>query len=263
MIPHSPYLRDQARGLREPGISRLSKVPIVECGEPLVDIREACPGVHVSAPLPWARERVASMLSHAARALPSGLALLVTTAMRTMDMQAAGYTSYRESLRQAHPEWPVSTLNREANRFFHPPHAKAPPGHTTGGAVDVRLLADGKEVDLWSSQPGTSTTTWRTFHRGITPQAREGRAILYDAMVSAGFSNCYDEWWHYSYGDNGWACRLEQPHAIYGQVAEEDYPPTMRAAVEELRRTGALTRLMTPRHQRPRAHTWSPSDQGV
>jgi len=247
MTPDSLYLRDAARRPREPGISQLDKVPILECGEPLVDVRQVCHGMRVSAPLPWLRLTVCGMLQRASDSLPSQLTLLVATGLRTMDMQAAGYSTYRESLKEAHPNWPQSTLNREANRFFHPPHAKAPPGHTTGGAVDVRLLADGDELDTWSTLLATDARTWHTFHRGLTPQAREGRQILYDAMVGAGFSNCYDEWWHYSYGDSGWACRLDRPHAVYGQVAEEDYPPELLAEVRKLRKTGKLTRLMRSR----------------
>lgn len=247
MTPDSPYLRDEARRPREPGISRLDRIPVRECGEPLADVRLACRGIAINAPLPWLRVTVCEMLQKAADAVPPPLTLLVTTGMRTLDMQAAGYAAYRESLGEAHPEWPASTLNREANRFFHPPHAKSPPGHTTGGAVDVRLLSDRDELDMWSSLLSTDARTWHTFQCGLTPQAREGRMILYDAMVGAGFSNCYDEWWHFSYGDSGWACRLDQPCAIYGQVAEDDYPPELRAEVRRLRETGKLTRLMRSR----------------
>lgn len=41
---------------------------------------------------------------------------------------------------------------------------------------------------------------------------------MFDAMTDAGFSNCRDEWWHYSYGDAGWAVRLEKPACFYGLV---------------------------------------------
>jgi D-alanyl-D-alanine dipeptidase len=40
--------------------------------------------------------------------------------------------------------------------------------------------------------------------------------MLVTAMLSVGFSNCRDEYWHYSYGDAGWAVRLDQPECIYG-----------------------------------------------
>ena len=52
-------------------------------------------------------------------------------------------------------------------------------------------------------------------------------------MTEAGFSNCYDEWWHWSYGDAGWARRLCLPHAIYGLVANP--PPEALRQIEERR----------------------------
>ena len=37
-------------------------------------------------------------------------------------------------------------------------------------------------------------------------------------MIEAGFSNCRDEWWHYSYGDAGWAVRTGAPTCMYGLI---------------------------------------------
>jgi D-alanyl-D-alanine dipeptidase len=50
-------------------------------------------------------------------------------------------------------------------------------------------------------------------------------------MAEAGFSNCYDEWWHWSYGDAGWAVRLGHPQAIYGLVI--DVPALAREQIED------------------------------
>jgi D-alanyl-D-alanine dipeptidase len=49
--------------------------------------------------------------------------------------------------------------------------------------------------------------------------------ILHDAMLNAGFSNCRDEWWHYSYGDAGWAVRTGRSICMFGYVepAEPEY----------------------------------------
>jgi D-alanyl-D-alanine dipeptidase len=55
--------------------------------------------------------------------------------------------------------------------------------------------------------------------------------LLLDTMLSVGFSNCRDEWWHYSFGDAGWAVRLAKPDCIYG-VAQLD--PQLYAESEKL-----------------------------
>jgi D-alanyl-D-alanine dipeptidase len=110
--------------------------------------------------------------------------------------------------------------------------------------VDVRLVTlDGQQLDMWSSLLDSHQRTWRTFSPHVTPAARDARRVLYDAMVGAGFSNCYDEWWHYSYGDSGWAARLGSPYALYGAVPEEQCPEELVAAVDRLRAEGKLTRL--------------------
>jgi len=244
MSTESPFLRDAAHRPREPGIVVLERILIEECGEPIADVRERCPGVLVNAPLPWLRGTVCRMVSEAVARMPSGVRMLVTTGMRTLEMQAAGYEAYVSHLRGEHPDWPKPILHRQANRFFHPPHSKCPPGHTTGGAVDVRLVDDeGRELDMWSALLQSSNSTWPTFSRRVSPEVREMRKILYDAMIGVGFSNCWDEWWHYSYGDSGWAARLARPLAVYGRYPEVCYPPEFVARVDELRAAGQLTRL--------------------
>lgn len=37
-------------------------------------------------------------------------------------------------------------------------------------------------------------------------------------MHNAGFSNCRDEYWHWSYGDSAWSVRAGASDAIYGLI---------------------------------------------
>src|SRR4029077_11497943 len=90
--------------------------------------------------LPYVRERVALALKAATRNLPGHLDLRVFTALRTLEQQAEMYWNNYKKAKEEHPNWPESELRRMTNRFFAPPDAKAPPGHCTGGAVDVGLL---------------------------------------------------------------------------------------------------------------------------
>jgi D-alanyl-D-alanine dipeptidase len=55
--------------------------------------------------------------------------------------------------------------------------------------------------------------------------------LLYEAMMGAGFSNCRDEWWHYSYGDAGWAVRMGLDECIYDAI---DLPMEAYAEKEEV-----------------------------
>jgi D-alanyl-D-alanine dipeptidase len=222
---------------REPGISRLYRVPTIECGEPLVDLRSECPALEIKACPSFARVTVAQMLKRAQDGLPPDRRLRVSTALRTPDQQARGYWNHFRALAEKHPEWPRSILRREANKFWHPPDTAAVPGHCTGGAVDVTLLDhSGEPLDMTSaSREGIVTHV--TFCRHLSPTAQSNRDLLWQVMSAIGFSNCYDEWWHWSYGDVGWAYRLGHPHAIYGQV--DVIPEEALHQIEEKQRAAA------------------------
>ena len=202
---------------REP-MSALNRVPLRETGEPLVDLRRHCRGVRVSRRcLPFLRFTVADMVNRAQALLPNGARLWVRTALRTLDMQRDSYANYLGYLRELHPRWSYAALRRATNRYFAPADEKAPPGHCTGGAVDVWLVRPGgRPVDLTS--PFGQWEAPATFIEGLTPAAQANRLLLYETMVSAGFSNCEDEYWHYSYGDAAWAVRTGAAFCLYGLV---------------------------------------------
>ena len=225
------YERDSHLRLREPGISRLDKVPIEDNGEPLVPLYGLSPRLRLKAAIPWLRESAAGMLVEAAERLPSGLYMVLGTGLRSLKIQARSYRKFFRHLQREHPTWPPGILRREANRFLHPPDAIAPPGHCTGAAVDVALAyVNGRPVDTTSTL-FPEARAWAAFYPHLTPKARANRALLYNVMLAVGFTNCYDEWWHYSYGDTAWAVRAGQPVALYGMP--NYFPPELRATIAE------------------------------
>jgi D-alanyl-D-alanine dipeptidase len=206
----------------------------VENGEPLVDLSPECPELSVTACPTFARAAIARMLNAAQAMLPTGHRLRVSTALRTLEQQSQGYWGHFNKLKEKHPDWPLTILRREANKFWHPPDTRAVPGHCTGGAVDVTILGpDGEPLDMTSARrEGRDTTA--TYSAELTAPARANRELLIRVMSEAGFSNCYDEWWHWSYGDAGWACRFDRPHALYGMAT--DVPLEALRQIEERRR---------------------------
>jgi D-alanyl-D-alanine dipeptidase len=168
--------------------------------------------------LPYLRRRAVRMLKTAQKALPTPYRLRVGTGLRTLDMQARLYWRNYQLLEQEHPSWPASALRRACNKYYAPPDAKAPPGHCTGGAVDVTLCGlDGAPLDMTS--PLARWEAAYTYVENISDEAKANRNILIAAMFAAGFSNCRDEWWHWSYGDSAWAVRVGAPSACYGLIA--------------------------------------------
>lgn len=213
--------RPPLQGSPEP-IAALNRITIQEYAkpfaerEPLVDIRAFCPGVAPAERIcPFLRLRVAEMLNAAQDHLPTGYRFRVGTALRTLSMQAGGWDRYYARMREEHPTWPLSALRRATNKYFAPYDQKAPPGHCTGGAVDVVLLGpDGEPLDVVSPTQGWEAAyTWSD---KISADARANRMIMVEAMLGAGFSNCRDEYWHYSWGDSAWAVRVGEHACPYG-----------------------------------------------
>ena len=221
-------------GALEP-IAALNKVKITEYAvpwgerEPLVDIRQYCPTVDVVATCcPFLRRRVADMLNQAQASLASGYQLQARSGMRTLAHQKRGWDGYHEKVKSEHPNWPYSALRRATNRYFAPYDQKAPPGHCTGSAVDVALLdAEGKELDVnFPAERWDAAYTWAN---NIGPEAKENRMRMVNAMLGAGFSNCREEYWHYSWGDSAWAVRVGVSECPYGWTyapvtLEKDFP---------------------------------------
>jgi D-alanyl-D-alanine dipeptidase len=217
-----------AHGAPEP-VAALDRVRLVENNEPLVDLRVACPLLVVMARArPYVRRRVAQMLNVVPPRLPDGLRLRVTTALRTIDDQRRHWDGFYARMKTEHPDWPSSALHRATNRFFAPYDHSAPPGHCTGGAVDVQLIdAGGAPLDMTSPMVGWAAAP--TWIETISPTAKANRMLMVQAMLGAGFSNCRDEYWHYSYGDSAWAVRVGSRECSYGLVK----PPPCRRRDEQ------------------------------
>ncbi|MFN3962210.1 MAG: M15 family metallopeptidase [Fimbriimonadaceae bacterium] len=222
---------DRSIGRPEP-VAALDRIRHMDVGEPLVSLLEHAPEIviHRDSVIPYLRETVVRMLKDAQTRLPEGVRFGVTDAWRPLQRQVRIYERMTAWLKEAKPELPPHVVKRTVNRWVAPPNRKAPPGHCTGAAVDLVLLnAQGEVLDTTS--PFDRLRGAPTFSYGLTPEARANRMMLYEAMMAAGFSNCRDEWWHYSYGDAGWAVRMGLDTCIYDAI---DLPMEKYAEKEEV-----------------------------
>lgn len=207
---------DRTKGKPEP-IAALNRIKERENGEPLVDIREYAPSVKLMRPqvIPYVRRRVAEMCEVASNRLPKGHFLSLVEGWRPLERQQRIYDFMWESAQEAFPNRDHRSLRRTVCRWVAPTDQKAPPGHCTGGAVDVWLVDEaGEQIDVTS--PLDRFRTAPTYSLGLSDTAQVNRMILVETMLSVGFSNCRDEWWHYSFGDAGWAVRVGEPACLYG-----------------------------------------------
>ena len=227
----STFERPQINHFGEP-VEELVKIRIEDNGEPLVDIFRVCPDLRWAPDNErWqfprtglARETVALQLRRAAELLPSGMRLQIVGAFRSFEVQKEMYFAAREKLREQHPDWDEDLLTEYINVFSAPPILETPPPHTTGGAVDLCLIDENSErLDMvspfemgWDSAPMNV--------EGLSETARANRALLANVLLESGLTNFPGEWWHWSYGEPGWALRGGHPCALYGAVPDDQIP---------------------------------------
>ncbi|MGN9760031.1 M15 family metallopeptidase [Streptomyces sp. SD31] len=200
---------------------RVAPIPVVDCGEPLVDVR----GVLLvddrradpAGAFAHLRQGVLDRLLQAQSLLPDGLRLLFIEGYRPPALQRRYFEQYANELREANPAWPQDQVHEAASRYVSPPEI-AP--HSAGAAVDLTLVdADGRELDMGTrvnASPEESDGACYTGAPSISPQARTNRTTLAATLSAAGLVNYATEWWHWSHGDRYWALMTNQPTALHG-----------------------------------------------
>ena len=229
-------------------VTELRHVPIRECGEELVDFLQVAPDLLLDRPRfhyrreTIARKSVAEMLAAASKNLPKGIKLAVVEAWRPPHIQKRMYLGIWQRFKEKHPEWSDVKLRRTVNQYTAPLNSRVPPPHSTGGAVDLLLVDEqGKWLDHTTPFDKFDPACYAFDARGLSEEARRTRQILAEALLPTGLTNYPSEYWHWTYGDQGWAYRGGHPHAIYGPVEPPNYAPNPEDVSEEPLRLIDLT----------------------
>lgn len=204
----------------------LKSMPIHENGEPLLDFR-GCGAVfaprHSVFPfprVPLLRWDVVARLTEVVKALPNGWTLSIIEGFRPIEVQRLQFEAGRRRFEALFPDMDPAERAALLEDFTAPPDVpEVPPPHSTGGALDVRLIdANGAEVDLISPFSIEDTMLVAAWDAPVSPEARANREVLKAAMHAGGITNYPTEFWHWSFGDQGWAHRGGHPAALYGRL---------------------------------------------
>ena len=161
----------------------------------------------------YVRKTVLDKLIIANNNLPDGLVLKIWDAYRPIELQKELYTKYKDQIIKnlKIEDLDENEKNEIIKNFVSEPSLdyRNPPLHITGGSVDVTLTdkKTKKDLDLGVSFDEFSNLTYSSsFEKeGMNEEIRNNRRILYNAMISAGFTNLPSEIWHYDYGNRNWA----------------------------------------------------------
>lgn len=229
------------------------KIPILECGEPLVPIpleqfavESPHPYEKLGAPYGdtspyYLRESVIAALISAQAELQqrqAGWRIQIFDAYRpiavqqfmvdhtfaqvvqsqNLDPDTLSDDQRHATLQQVYQIWAVPSAN-----------PKTPPPHSTGAAIDLTLVdATGQIIDMGSAIDELSPRSQPDYYANQPDKPyHEHRQVLRDVMYSASFRRHPGEWWHFCLGDQMWAwlCNQDNPTvtvtARYGRVAHK------------------------------------------
>ena len=185
----------------------------------------------------YLRNEVFEKLIKAHEKLPEGYKFVIFDGWRPIKVQKRLYKMIKEKLTKNYPSKNKEKIKKMATNYVALPSSKkeSPSPHTTGGAVDLsivnkkgKLLNMGTEFDTANKK--SNINFYEKKYENNTKLLKEentilkNRRLLYNVMISVGFTNFPKEWWHYDYGNQNWAYFKEGSgdKAIYGKT-EPDF----------------------------------------
>ena len=152
-------------------------------------------------------KEVYNKLLEASSYLPRGYSFKIWDAYRPFSLQEELYDKYSKKIESVVNLESYSNLEKQKfiNHFVAFPDKNYPPAHTTGSAIDITLIKDGKDVDMGCSFDEFSVRSYTNYYKDKNSTIHNNRMILYNCMIKAGFTNIETEFWHYDYGNRNWA----------------------------------------------------------
>jgi len=178
------------------------------------------------------RVGAADRLAQAADRLPTGYAFGLVEGWRPPFIQARMFRSTWRLIAERFPELSEDELRPVVERYTAPMEESVPPPHTTGAAFDLALYHDGVAVDVCSPFEWKDPDCFAYDAPGLSDNARFQRDVIGGAFEGTGITNYASEYWHWSYGDQGWAYRGSHPHAFYGPIEPVGWKPETRDAID-------------------------------
>lgn len=212
----------------QPDIKNSSFIIVNDNDYIVVDMQYFKNKIPEATPICYLREEVYNMLLTAAKKLPKGYKLKVYDAWRPLNVQKYLYNFYRDNIIKSFSHLPPSEIEKIVSGFVSVPSENklTPPVHTTGGAVDVTIVdKNGDELDMGTVFDAfeESANTY-FFEESKYEQIKTNRRLLYNTMISVGFTNLPSEWWHYDYGDAFWALLTTDIPKYPGIFIENEIP---------------------------------------
>lgn len=148
--------------------------------------------------------------------------LIIRSVWRSFDHQRMLWDDCVYSQQKKYPNMKMEEIHQIVSYFIAPEKEST---HTTGGAVDALIYDlkadrvmdfgtnDGLKIDL--------NKKCYPYHPEITSEAKKNRALLIGLFEAEDFVVDLKEYWHFDFGNAGWALEKRIDSAQYGIIENE------------------------------------------
>ncbi|MFC2104336.1 alanine racemase [Bacteroidota bacterium] len=145
--------------------------------------------------------------------------LIIRSAWRSFAHQRLLWEEKVDFMQKEYPKLELEEIKENVSYFIAPPSKSL---HATGGAVDALIYDlkndcvmdfgtnDGLNIDL--------NDKCYPYHPFIPSHAKRNRELLINLFEEEDFVVDLKEYWHFDYGNAGWAIEKEENHSIYGII---------------------------------------------
>lgn len=135
--------------------------------------------------------------------LTKGFYLEIFEMYRDINKQRREFEEIKNIMIQRYPDATDEQIYNYTVEFIADPDVFPP--HTTGGAIDVRLLDNEKKIVDMGNEINDPSERSHFYTDNLTDIQMKNRYLLREVFLKHGFAPLATEWWHFSYGDNYWA----------------------------------------------------------
>ncbi|MBT3207078.1 MAG: hypothetical protein HN704_01315 [Bacteroidetes bacterium] len=145
--------------------------------------------------------------------------LIIRSSWRSFEHQRLLWEEKVVFMQKEYPKLELEEIKENVSYFIAPPTKSS---HATGGAVDA-LIYDLKNdcVMDFGTNEGLNielNDKCYPYHPFIPSQAKQNRALLINLFTEEDFVVDLKEYWHFDYGNAGWAIEKGEEHSIYGII---------------------------------------------
>jgi len=157
--------------------------------------------------------RISLLLNH------QNKSLVIRSAWRSFAHQKLLWDRNVTHMKRRHPQKNLVKIHEIVANYVSPEKQST---HSTGGAIDALIYdkRSDKILDFGTNEGYDIRLGRKCYprHPEISNVAKENRALLIGLFESEDFVCDMKEYWHFDYGNIGWAIKKRKDHAIFGVI---------------------------------------------